>query len=469
MHRRRFLALPGLAPVAYATRAEPVELALDAGKPAGKFRPLHGVNGGPLNQGGTLDLSARWKEAAFPLARLHDCHWPNPDVVDLHAVFPDPAADPDKPASYDFARTDEYVTSVLDTGAGIVFRLGESIEHGKVRKYVYPPRDFGRWAAACVGVVRHYTDGWAAGFRHPIRYWEIWNEPDNRPAMWSGTDADYLRLYAVTAKAIKARFPKLLVGGPGLGNSGTLTGDRLAPPPFVRAFLAHCRQEAAPLDFFSWHCYAADPTELPRRARAVRALLDAAGHKAAESHLNEWNYLPGGDWGGLLAADPAVRQAWYGRLGGAEGAAFTAGALLLLQDAPADAANYFSAEPQGMGLFNCYGVPRKPFHAMKAVGQLTGDRLPVRGELPGGAVAAAVSATRDAIVLVMSRWAGAGGPVRVTVAGLPWAGATKTTVAVLDETRDLEHVRGPELDKNGVLELDVKPQAVVRVRLEKAT
>ena len=36
----------------------------------------------------TPDQIARWKEAAFPLARLHDSHWPNPDVVDVHAVFP---------------------------------------------------------------------------------------------------------------------------------------------------------------------------------------------------------------------------------------------------------------------------------------------------------------------------------------------------------------------------------------------
>ena len=54
-----------------------------------------------------------------------------------------------------------------------------------------------------------------AGFRDDIRYWEIWNEPDNRPAMWTGDDEDYFRLYATTARAIKQRWPAPEGGGAG--------------------------------------------------------------------------------------------------------------------------------------------------------------------------------------------------------------------------------------------------------------
>ena len=468
MNRRHFLALPALATAPPAVRAaDPVDLVVDAAKVVGKFRPLHGVNGGPLNQGGTLDLSAQFRDLAPPLARLHDCHWPNPDVVDIHTVFPDPKADPDKPESYDFARTDEYLIALIATGAGVVFRLGESIEHGKVKKYVHPPRDSARWAAACVGIVRHYTEGWANGFRHPIRYWEIWNEPDNRPAMWSGTDDDYFRLYAVAANAIKARFPKLLVGGPGLGNTGTLTGDRLDPAPFPRGFLAYCREKALPLDFFSWHCYTADPHELVRRAKAVRRMLDDVGFKAAESHLNEWNYLPGGKWDGMLAKDPTARQAWYERLGGTEGAAFTAAALLLLQDAPLDAANYFSAEPQGMGLFNSYGVPLKTFYAMKAARALAdaGDRLAVRGDLPPGlSVAAAIDAKRTAVTLLLSRWAGEAGVARVKVKGAAWNRPTRAELTVVDAENNLRMVRSEVARADGQINLGINAPLVALIR-----
>ena len=72
-------------------------------------------------------------------------------MVDVHAVFPDPTADPTKPESYDFERTDGYVQAVHDCGAGIVYRLGESIEHQKAKRHARPPKDFGRWAAVCAG------------------------------------------------------------------------------------------------------------------------------------------------------------------------------------------------------------------------------------------------------------------------------------------------------------------------------
>src|SRR5215218_1531250 len=81
------------------------EVVVDCATRAGEFRPLHGVNGGPLDRGGLIDLSAFHSELAIPLTRLHDCHWPSADVVDVHVVFPDPRADPARPESYDFVRT----------------------------------------------------------------------------------------------------------------------------------------------------------------------------------------------------------------------------------------------------------------------------------------------------------------------------------------------------------------------------
>ena len=472
MDRREFLVTSALAGNGRLTAAARLERAvvIDAGKVVGKVRPLHGVNGGPLNVGGTLDLSARFREVAPPLCRLHDAHWPNPDVVDLHVVFPDPTANPDRPESYDFARTDEYVKAVVDAGSGVVYRLGESIEHGKVKRYVHPPKDPARWAAACVGIIRHYTEGWADGLRFPIRYWEVWDEPDNRPAMWSGTDEDYFRLYSVTAKAIKARFPKLLVGGPGLGNTGTLKAGRLEPSPFFGKFLAHCRADAAPLDFLSWHCYSADPHEYPARAREVRRLLDAAGFAQAESHLNEWNHLPGNSWSGALAADGKTRKVWRQAVGGPQGAAVVAATLLLLQDAPLDMANLFTADPQEFGLFDHHGVPAASFYAMKAFRALAdaGDRLAVTGDVPAGvAVGAAVNEKRSEVVILASRWAGAG-DLALKVGGLPWAGPTVATASLVDDRHELDVVRTDRLGADGRLALPLPAPLVALVRLRPA-
>src|SRR5687768_5698013 len=86
----RGMLLAALAHVAVmAARARAVEVVVDCSKAAGTIRALHGVNNGPLDGGGLVDLSARHKELAVPFTRLHDAHWPNPDVVDVHVVFPD--------------------------------------------------------------------------------------------------------------------------------------------------------------------------------------------------------------------------------------------------------------------------------------------------------------------------------------------------------------------------------------------
>ena len=428
-----------LATSARLVMAERVELVVHCTKHVGAIRPLHGVNGGPIEDGGLLDLSAHHREAGFPLTRLHDVHWPNPDVVDMHAVFPDPHADPAKPESYDFAATDDYLRATLATGTKLVYRLGESIEHAPRKRHVHPPADAERWAGASVGIIRHYNEGWAGGFRHDIRYWEIWNEPDNRPNMWTGTDEDYFRLYAATAKRIKARWPHLKVGGPAVGNAGELVNGELRPSPFVAAFLERCRRDALPLDFFSWHAYTNDSRELAERAKGVRALLDAGGFRETESHLNEWNYLPDNDWRPVLReGQGAARKTFSERVGGAEGAAFVAASLMRLQDAPLDAANYFNAATGGFGLFDPHGVPRKPFHAMRAFKMLLdgGPRVNVSG---AGDLAACAAADRigESVTLMVSNESAEPRTVAVTVEDFPWQSPVALDVWTLDATHDL--------------------------------
>ena len=130
-----------------------VEVDFDRG--LGPVKRLHGFNKGPLVAGGLIDLTEAQRAVRPPVIRLHDCHWPNADVVDMHCVFPDAGADPALPASYDFAATDDYVRAARATGARLVYRLGESIEHTSRKRFVHPPADVGRWAEAAAGVVRH--------------------------------------------------------------------------------------------------------------------------------------------------------------------------------------------------------------------------------------------------------------------------------------------------------------------------
>ena len=465
-----FLRLLAMMLVAVSLQADTVRLSADFSVHTGAIRPLHGINKGPLVPGGILDVIKEQKELGIPFTRLHDCGWPNPFVVDHHAVFPDPDADPALPGSYDFRFTDEYIDAVRKTGAEPIYRLGESIEHTRVKRHVHPPADTEKWAAICLGIIRHYNEGWADGFHHRIRYWEIWNEPENRPAMWSGTDDDYLRLYRTTAKAIKQRFPDLKVGGPALGSSGRFVDGEFRPTEFAVDFLAMCRKDGVPLDFFSWHCYAAGPAELSDRARAIRKLLDSKGFTETESHLNEWNHLPGNDWGPISrSGTPSARQSTYATMAGAPGAAFVAAALMELQDAPVDICNFFHGETGSFGIFTEQGVPQKVYQAFRAFHGLM--ETPVRARTLGAvagkiAFAGGLAADGREATLLVSNFADTCTEIALDWKGFNWIGGVSAEIRIIDATHGFSEVKSrPIRDGLPGLRLALKAPAIAMIRL----
>lgn len=425
-----------------ASRTWGLTVRVDVQRRIGAVRPLHGVNNGPLDFGGLIDLTESYRRIAVPHIRLHDCEWPDPDLVDIHAIFPDMTKPADRPESYRFAKTDAYLAAATRTGAKMVYRLGESIEHTRRKYYVEPPTDPDQWAAVCVGIIRHYTQGWADGYRYDIPYWEIWNEPENRPNMWTGTDEDYYRLYTVAARRIKAAFPHLRVGGPAVGAPGQFVDERFIPSPFLQGFLRHCRQQEAPLDFFSWHTYSADPFVYGRRARAIRAWLDASGFENTELHLNEWNYLPDEDWSAIsLTSQGPARQRWFARQGGPEGAAFLTAVLIDLQDSPTDVANYYSGDTNLFGLFNRYGTPKKTWYAMAAFARLieTPHRVQVVHDRPGHVtVCAATDVARTRLNVLMAVLDGGETEATLHVSGLDPTGPRPWSILRVDADHDLE-------------------------------
>lgn len=426
---------------------------MDFSKVHGLFRPLHGVNLGPLCYRGTVDLSAYHRELGPPLTRLHDVVWVHADAVDISTIFRDYRDDPAVPENYDFAVTDDYLAAVVHGGSPILYRLGESIEHTPRKYRVHPPPDFARWAEVCCQIIRHYNEGWAGGFRHQIRYWEIWNEPENQPAMWTGTDEQFFQLYEITARAIKTRWPDLKVGGPSLGHTGTFVAGQFQPGDFLLRFLRRCRDRGLPLDFFSWHRYADDPADFARRAQAVRQWLDQHGFARTESHLNEWNYLPGEDWRPMMSeGQGVVRENWSAELRGPKGAAFAVWTLLSLQDAPIDMANFYAADIQAFGLFNFHGVPQKTYFAFRTFRALldTPRRVQTPPCVTGQvAIGAGLDGSGTCAAVLLSNFHTTLGLPDLTLRQLPWNGPTAFELCIVDASRNGEVARagtlGPEL------------------------
>ncbi|MEA2025297.1 MAG: hypothetical protein U9O18_01265 [Chloroflexota bacterium] len=407
------------------------------------MKRLHGVNNGPIGYGSLIDVSHHYGDMGVPSVRLHDPNWPHPREVDIYAVFPDFEADLDDPRSYDFARTDDYVGSVLETGAQIVYRLGVSIEHTKVKTYTHPPADYDRWARVCVRIIDHYNEGWADGFRYGIDYWEIWNEPDV-PAelMWSGTPEEYFELYRVAATAIKSTHPGVKVGGPG---SARARGE------LARHFVAFCAEERLPLNFFSWHIYTDRVSDVTDLALVVRELLDAHGFAATESHLNEWNYFDADFWTMWKKGHERERSRVFGRQKSPVGAAFAAGTLLALQDSRVDVANYYDGQPSALfcGLFDPYGVPQKTFYAFKAFRALcdAGARVEATvGSEAAGLFAGAAARPGGEGVALISNVSGPSREYRIHLDGLATGTRYDGEIYRIDAEHDLDRVGTIQLD-----------------------
>jgi xylan 1,4-beta-xylosidase len=354
-------------------------------KHAGFIRPLNGVNRGPVDDNWGIDLRPWFKRWNIPNIRTHDCVYNAFDTVDLHHIFPNPEADPDVPANYRFALTDDLLGAIRDSGAEIYFRLGETIEHQPTMQWGVA----GRWkpnvlAKVCLNIVRHYNDGWNDGFSWGIRYWEFWNEPDG-PKNWSGNAEGFYDYYQPVAVALKTAFPEVKVGGAGFGWHFCADDHSLRKP--WRDFVLRCAREKTPLDFVSWHRYAVHWDEITTAAAEVREFLDNAGLQSTESHLGEWSYRPylrlGDKNYAIFGVSGMKRYDLCRRLGlmhvDSKAAALVFGSLSAMQDSPLDVAQYYCADTCAIfGLFDKYGLPNKKGLAFEAFAKFLTVREPAR-------------------------------------------------------------------------------------------
>ena len=115
-----------------------------------------------------------------------------------------------------------------------------------------PPKNYAAWGNLVEHVVRHLAERYG---KEAVATWyfEVWNEPNLQ--YWHGTQADYFRLYDVSAAAVKRALPEARVGGP--ASTGPGADQAYA---FLKAFFEHVDHDksaatggAVPLDFVSFH------------------------------------------------------------------------------------------------------------------------------------------------------------------------------------------------------------------------
>jgi xylan 1,4-beta-xylosidase len=183
------------------------------------------------------------------------------EAVRAHAILHDELGvyrEEDGRPIHDFTQIDAVYDELLEIGLRPIVELG-FMPHDLAREpqatvfdyraIVSPPRDWERWSDLIRDLVAHLVARYGAD---EVRGWafEVWNEA-NLSVFWSGSQAEYLRLYEVTARAVKAVDPRLRVGGPASAAAG-----------WIDELLAHCAATGAPLDFLSTHTYGNVPLDL---------------------------------------------------------------------------------------------------------------------------------------------------------------------------------------------------------------
>ncbi len=423
----------------------------DFTKSAGVLKKrIHGSNAAPnLASRGYIDFAENYKKMHFTQSRTHD--WPlwNPGqrMIDTHFIFPLMKLDPKDPSNYYFDSTDEIIRICQDAGSKIYYRLGTSIEHSGSRHFnTFPPEDFEKYAEVLAGIVRHYTRGWANGFRYDIPDWEIWNEATNGPTMWCGTQAEFERFFTIVLKRLKSEFPELRVGGPAYCSFN---------PESLGSLLKACRKAGTEPDFLSWHNYSADEKNMIAEPAAARKLADSLGFPKIELHITEWHYFET-TWSSLAhhVTEDGFRSAMTGPEGlqGIDSAAFNLAVLTGWQDSPLDAACYY-----GAGIDSTWGfrdftyILNKNYFSMRMFGDLNfhfSKRIRAKSACGSVYVLGAVSDDGKTGRLLVSDYRGEEPVLSIRVDGMENA---DVSAVILDSVHDMTPT--PALWRGGVLTL----------------
>jgi xylan 1,4-beta-xylosidase len=336
---------------------------------------------------GGREIGAELEQA---LRRMHDEIGVR--AVRAHAIFHDDTrvyTEVDGEPAYDFSVVDAIYDKVLEIGLRPVVELGfmprelASDPSKTVFEYdaiISPPKSWDRWGSLVERLVSHLVDRYGP---EEVLQWdfEVWNEA-NLEVFWSGTKAEWMHLYDVTAAAVKSVDARLAVGGPSSAAAG-----------WVDDLLAHAASVGSPVDFVSTHTYGSPPLD-------VQASLDRHGFGDARILWTEWGVSP-------AHFNPISDSVFSGvfLLRGMRSAAGRVDALAYW--VASDHFEELGRPPRllhgGFGLQTVGGLPKPRFHAMSLLSRLGPVELPVSLEGDGGGslVEAWASRDRDRIAILL--------------------------------------------------------------------
>ncbi len=333
-----------------------------------RVKPMHAMCNGPVSYG--ADISSLFKEIGVPFVRFDGTDSAvSGYAVDISRIFKNPHADPRDLANYDFTYTDKYVAAAHNSGAKVIFRLGESIDHiGSGKKVAYP-EDIDSFVEVCANVIRHYNDYLAGGYAYGIEYFEIWSFPEGNI---QDTEKSF-EIYRRVSSAIKLIDSSLKVGGMCFdAKSGAL-----------REFLKYCRRTRSPIDFITLSAFDSNPDELAVEVKELIPTLYNLGFGETEIIVGAWGYIDRDavenypiDRIMTSGEDKfaAIRKKMFDSQRSVKGAAYALAFMIAAsRQREIKMACFYDAQPNispWCAISDRYGNREKTFHAFRAYGEI---------------------------------------------------------------------------------------------------
>lgn len=244
---------------------------------------------------------------------------------------------------------------------------------------LYPPSDYDVWEEVVYRTVEHYNV--ERGLN--IRYWSVWNEPNNiflnvwhiwewtRYLPFSAFIDDlkksvlYLSIYESAARGAVRADPSIHVGGPTVLCDGDVEDFTGSVGRWVQMLRWWCDWRELPLDFVSVHFYAGPPdSQAPEDygdlIRRVRQWATRADGSVPEVIIDEWNA-----WSMEGGHDNATEY----------NAVWTLESLRAMLEAGARHSVYFANADYLSLLESDFRTPRPVYHAFNMFAELDGQQL----------------------------------------------------------------------------------------------
>lgn len=241
---------------------------------------------------------------------------------------------------------------------------------------VTPPNSYDKWAELIKALVAHWTERYGAA---EVKEWlfEVWNEP-NLDGFWSGSQAEYFKLYEITARAIKSVSQDYRVGGPATAEHAWITET-----------IDFAARSKAPLDFISTHEYGVkgvgvdengsqrlfldpSPDAMIKPVRESRQRIKSSALPALPLHYTEWStsYSPRDPVHDSYISAPYILSKLKGTEGFAASMSYWTFTDIFEENGPVP-----SPFHGGFGLINFQGLRKPAFYAYQFLQRLGPDEL----------------------------------------------------------------------------------------------